>query len=97
MKWLKNRVGQGFIFQVIISAHYCILFSENVKEPSHFSILESKLWHNKTETKNVKVAKMVEFIKACNQYPRKFNFSHFFRKLCSEEMDNFLLPGESFA
>ena len=24
---------------------------------------EAKLWHNKTETNNVKVAKMVEFIK----------------------------------
>ena len=28
-------------------------------------MLESKLWHNKSETKNVKVAKMVEFIKTC--------------------------------
>ena len=53
MKWLKNRVGQGFIYHVIISAHYCILFSENVKEPSHFNMLESKLWYNKTEIKNV--------------------------------------------
>ena len=29
---------------------------------------EDKLWHNKTETKNVKVAKVVEFIKTCDQY-----------------------------
>ena len=40
-----------------------------VKEPSQFSILESKLWYNRTE--------MVEFIKTCDQYPCKFNFSHF--------------------
>ena len=39
---------------------------------------ESKLWHNKTGPKNVKVAKMVEIIKTCDQYPRKFNFGHFF-------------------
>ena len=42
-------------------------------------MLESKLLYNKTETKNVKVAKIVEFIKTCNQYPCKFNFGHFFR------------------
>ena len=41
-------------------------------------MLEFKLWYNKTETKNVKVAKMVEFIKTCDQYPRKFNFGQFF-------------------
>ena len=32
-----------------------MLLSENfisqVKEPSHFSMLETKLWHNKTEIK----------------------------------------------
>ena len=37
-------------------------------------MLEAKLWHNKTETKNAKVAKMVEFIKTFDQYPRRFNF-----------------------
>ena len=41
-------------------------------------MLESKLWHNKIETKNVKVAKMVEYIKTYNQYLRKFNFCLFF-------------------
>ena len=64
---VKNRVGQANIFHVIIPAH---------KEPSHFSMLESKLWHNKTEIKNVKVAKMVEFIKTCD--PCRFYFCHFF-------------------
>ena len=34
-------------------------------------MLEFKLWHNKTETKYVNVAKMVKFIKTCDQYPRK--------------------------
>ena len=40
-----------------------IRFSENfiheVKEPSHFSMLESKLWHSETENKNVKGLKIV--------------------------------------
>ena len=40
---------------------YTILFSENfiskVKEPSHFNMLEFKLWLSKTETKNVKDCK----------------------------------------
>ena len=49
-------------------------------------MIESKLWHNKTETKNVKVAKMVEFIKTCEQYHRRSFFqlhnppSHFRRE-----------------
>ena len=67
---------------------------------------ESRLWYNKTETKNAKVAKMVEFIKTCDQYRRKFNFHHFFssiispvsargkyKKHCSGKMSNFLDPG----
>ena len=44
-------------------------------------MLEAKLWHNKTETKNVKVAKMAEFIKTCDQYPRRFNFGNFFNSI----------------
>ena len=42
-------------------------------------MLEAKLWHNKTETKNVKVAKMVQFVKTCKQYPHRFNFGIFFQ------------------
>ena len=34
-----------------------------VKEPSHSSFLEAKLWHHKAETNNGKVAKIVEFVK----------------------------------
>ena len=37
-------------------------------------MLKAKLLHNKTETKNVNVVKMVKFIKTCGQYPRRFNF-----------------------
>ena len=69
-------------------------------------MLESKLWHNKTETKIVKAVKMLEFIKTYHHYPRKFNFAYFFssmilppfcwgknfRKYSSGEMGNFLLP-----
>ena len=75
-------------------------------------MLEAKLWHSKTETNNVKVAKMVNFIKTCDQYPRRFNFVNFcysiilpslsagekyiFRKCCSGGMSNFLLPGGNY-
>ena len=34
---------------------------KNLKEPSHFSMLESKLRLKKTETENLKVAEMVEY------------------------------------
>ena len=64
---------------------HTILFSENfiskVKEPSHFFMSTSKLWHNKTENKNLKVEKMVEFFQTCHQYPGKFNFGHFFSSI----------------
>ena len=53
-----------------------------VKDPSHFSMLVTKLWHGKTESKNVKAAKMVEFIKTCDQCPpRRFNFGNFFNSI----------------
>ena len=38
---------------------------------------EAKLWHNKTEINNVKVPKMVEFIKIGEQYSHRFNFDFF--------------------
>ena len=44
-------------------------------------MVEAKLWHNKTETNNVKIAKMVEFIKTCNQYPYRFNSGNFFNSI----------------
>ena len=52
-----------------------------VKEPSHSSFLEAKLWHHKTETNNGKVAKIVEFVKTYDQYPCKFNFGNFFNSI----------------
>ena len=60
---------------------HTILFSKNfisqVKESAHFSMLEAKFWHNKTETKNVKIVNMAEFSKTCHQYPHRFNFGNF--------------------
>ena len=41
-------------------------------------MLEAKLWHIKTEIKNVKVAKMVKFVKTCEQYPH-VKFCQFFQ------------------
>ena len=74
MKWLQNGLWQGFILHVIIPAHYT--FYSHVKESQHFSMLESKLWHSETETKHVKNAKMMRFIKTCNHYCHKFNFGN---------------------
>ena len=37
----------------------------------------AKLWQNKTESKNVKVAKIVEFIETYDHYPRRFIFETF--------------------
>ena len=42
-----------------------IPFSENFISQLRFMI-ESKLWNNKAETKNVSRAKMVGFIKTCD-------------------------------
>ena len=44
-------------------------------------MLEAKLWHSKAETKNAKVAKLVEFIKTCDQYPCRLNFGDFFNSI----------------
>ena len=44
-------------------------------------MLEAKLWHDKTKTKNVKFAKMVEFIKNGDQHPCRFNFDNFFNSI----------------
>ena len=51
-------------------------------------MLEVKSWHNKTETKNVKVPKVVEFIKICDQYPRRFNFGNFFNSTILQVTDS---------
>ena len=47
-------------------------------------MIESKLWHNKTEIKNVKVAKIVEFIKTCEKlkkYSGEINILRVRRKI----------------
>ena len=79
-KMEKKCKGRDLIWhmasEVVRNQGRAMLLSENfisqVKEPSHFIMLETKLWHNKTEIKNVKVAKMMEFIKTCDQYPCYF-------------------------
>ena len=84
------------------------LFVELKNLHSYLSMLQSVLCYSKTKTKNMKVAKIVEFIKTCDQYPCRFNFGHFpgqlhnppfllekidFRNRCSGGIGNFLLPG----
>ena len=56
VKWLKNRVGQGFIFPAIVALLHTVFFgkyfiSQN-KKPLVFSVLESKLCYSKKVTKN---------------------------------------------
>ena len=60
---IVKKQGKGFIFHVIIPARYILLKIKEVKEPLHFSMLESKLWYNRT----LKVANIVEFTKPCDQ------------------------------
>lgn len=71
----KKKVRVRFSFMKIFLRN--MLFNDNVislvKKPSHSSMLESKAWCNKTETKNLKV----KFTKTCDQHPPKFNFGHF--------------------
>ena len=70
----KKQVGVRFSFMKIFLHN--ILFNDVislVKKPSHSSMLESKAWCKKTETKNLKV----KFTKTCDQHPPKFNFGHF--------------------
>ena len=49
-------------------------------------MLESKLWHSKTETKIVKCVKIVGVIKICDQYRHKFKFGHMFNFCWGEEI-----------
>ena len=68
-------------------------------------MLESKLWQNKKETKNINVAKIMEFIETCDHYTRKFFQVHawssplfagenrFKKKRCSGEIGDFFLSG----
>ena len=82
MKLSKHRAKFYLSFNYVPTHCFSVkieVVKIKVKEPSHFSMLESKLWHNKAETENVKPAKIVEFIKTFDQYPCKFNFGHFFQ------------------
>ena len=58
-----------------------ILFSENfviyVKDRVPFSMVESNLWYIKTANKKVKEAKMIGFIKTCDQCPHKLSLATF--------------------
>ena len=62
-------------------------------------MLESKLKYNKKKTKKTAMgAKMVEFIKTCDQYPYKFSFCYFFSSIlfllfCLGEIQKVLLGG----
>ena len=67
---VKNRVGQDFLS----CNYFCMLYF-------FVDMLEFTLWHNKTETKNAKAAKTVEFIKTCDQCSRKINFGHVFTSI----------------
>ena len=80
---------QLFLHTILISE----AFVSEVKKPSHFSMLEVKLWHNKTETKNVNLAKMMEFIKTPN--PRRFNFGNFFYSIILPTADPKTLYGRN--
>ena len=84
MKW--SKMGQGKVLSFMqLFLHNILLvkiFLDKLKYlPSHFGMPYSKSWHKKTETKNVKGAKMVGFLSNCEQHPHKFNSGHFFCSL----------------
>ena len=111
--FIRNMVGQmvkksGRARFYLLCNHSCTLHFSGKKllvKSKNFSLL--KLWRIKIETKNKKDAKMVGFIKTCNQYTHKFNLvifsalsvssppfsagGYIFKKCCLEEMGNFLL------
>ena len=77
--FIRHMVGQmvkksGRARCYLLCNDACTLqFSEKklLVKLKNFSLL--KLWRIKIETKNKKDAKMVGFIKTCNQYTHKFN------------------------
>ena len=74
-KRVKNRVGQGCIFHVIIFCSlYFLLNILLVKLKDIHTSACLKLNYGTTKQK----PKMVEFIKTCGQYPRRFIFGIFF-------------------
>ena len=90
-EWLKNGQGQWKRTRFYLSWNYsCTLYLlAKIKLKNHLTSACLNL--NYGTKKNVKVRKMVEFIKTCNHYPRKFNFGHFFSSIirrpqfCSEK------------
>ena len=90
--FIRNMVGQmvkksGRARFYLLCNHSCTLHFSGKKllvKSKNFSLL--KLWRIKIETKNKKDAKMVGFIKTCNQYTHKFNLVIFF------QLFQFLLP-----
>ena len=76
MKWLKNRA------RFYLSCNYSCLLNVlvKIKEVKLKNLHTSaclNLNYGTTETKNAIIAKMVGFIKKCDQYSCKFNFGHF--------------------
>ena len=108
MKWLKNKASfyLSWNYSYIL---YFLMKMKEVKQPLHFSLLQSKLCHNKTETKKVKVANGgIKFIKTYDEYLCKFISGPIFgsivlllsagekqilKTLFWGEMGNIFLPG----
>ena len=76
---VKNGQGQWKRTRFYLSWNYsCTLYLlAKIKLKNHLT--SGCLNLNYGTKKNVKVRKMVEFIKTCNHYSRKFNFGHFFQ------------------
>ena len=97
MKWLKNRAR--FYLSCKIFIHYVKIKGVQLKK------LHTSACLNLNYCKNV--AKMVQRIKTCDQYPREFDFGYFFSvtilpffcwgkinfQKTFGELGNFLLPG----
>ena len=80
-KWLKNGAGKDFIFHEIIPAVY-ISFMKNILLVKLKNLYIQYAWisilKKQNSNQNVRVEKMVVFVKTFDHYHHKFSFGNFF-------------------
>ena len=74
MKWLKSGEGKGLIFHAVISALYSLAKLKNLY--IHYAWIP--IMKKQNSNQNVKVEKIVVFVKTFDYYHQKFNFGNFF-------------------
>ena len=81
MKWLKNGAGKDFIFHEIIPVVY-IFFMKNILLVKLKNLYIQYAWisimKKQNSKQNVRVEKIVVFVKTFDHYHHKFSFGNFF-------------------